>query len=134
MCCFLAGTLAFWAGAIQFALFYHPAHDIFGIHSEVTTIIFLGFYALIVYIADRRNRNSEAHSGNPYWFDELSLTICIHYMFYMILVLIGDPKNIVSEGLHQPIGDCNATQNVQTLTGTVSVFTHIILKNFLGTF
>lgn len=40
-------------------------------------------------------------------------------MFYMMLVLVADPKNIVSEGLHQPIGPCNQTQKVQTPTGLV---------------
>uniref|UniRef100_A0AC35F6I6 Uncharacterized protein n=1 Tax=Panagrolaimus sp. PS1159 TaxID=55785 RepID=A0AC35F6I6_9BILA len=118
-CVFLAGVGAFWGGTIQFALLYHPAHDIFGIHSEYTTVAFLAFYALIVYIADRSNRRPESRAGNPYFFDELSLAVCIHYMFYMMLVLVADPANIVSVGLHQPIGPCNVTQKVQTPTGAV---------------
>lgn len=73
-----------------------------------------------VYIADRRNSKVEAYQTNIYWFDELFLAVCVHYMFYMMLVLVSDPKNIISEGLHQPIGPCNLTQNVQTLSGWVS--------------
>lgn len=75
---------------------------------------------LKVYIADRRNLNVKAHISNIYWFDELSLAVCIHYMFYMMLVFVVDSKNIVSEGLHQPIGPCNITQNVQNLLSLVS--------------
>jgi len=117
LCVFLAGTLAFWLGTAQFAVFYHPIHDIFKVHSEITTVVFLSFYAIIVFIADRRNSNPESRTGNAYWFDELSLAVVVHYMFYMMLVLVADPKNIVSEGLHQPIGPCNDTQLVHTPTG-----------------
>jgi len=119
LCVFLAGTLAFWGGTIQFALLYHPAHDYFGIHSEYTTIAFLAFYAIIVYIGDRQNRKQEARTGDKYFFDEIPLAICVHYMFYMILVIVADPVNIVSEGLHQPIGPCDEVQKVQTPTGKV---------------
>jgi len=117
LCVFMAGTLAFWLGTLQFAMFYHPIHDIFKVHTEITTIVFLAFYAIIVFIADRRNSNPESRAGNAYWFDELSLAVVVHYMFYMMLVLVADPKNIVSEGLHQPIGPCNDTQLVHTPTG-----------------
>uniref|UniRef100_A0A914C0X7 DUF7802 domain-containing protein n=1 Tax=Acrobeloides nanus TaxID=290746 RepID=A0A914C0X7_9BILA len=118
-CAFLAGTLAFWFGSLQFALIYHPAHDIFGVHSEITTCVFLGIYAVIVWIADRHNKRPEARAGNTYWFDELALAVATHYLFYMVLVLVADPVNIVAEGLHQPIGPCNITQKVQTPTGLI---------------
>lgn len=120
LCAFLAGTLAFWGGAFQFNLLYHPAHDLFGVHSEITSVLFLATYAVIVYVADRRNKNPEAHAGNPYWFDEISLAVCLHYLFYMVLVLIAQPQDIVAEGLHQAIGPCNVTQKVQTPSGYVS--------------
>lgn len=130
LCVALAGIGAFWGGTLQFALLYHPAHDIFGIHSEYTSIAFLAIYAVIVYIADRSNRRPEARAGNPYFFDELSLAVCIHYMFYMMLVLVADPQNIVSEGLHQPIGPCNVTQKVQTPTGAVSCYNFFYNSRF----
>lgn len=119
LCVFLAGTLAFWGGTIQFSLLYHPLHDFLGVHSELTSTVFLSFYMLLVYIADRRNKRPEAREGNTYWFDELALAVSLHYLFYMILVCIADPANIVAEGLHQPIGDCKIRQKVQTPTGLV---------------
>lgn len=84
------------------------------------TPIFPGIYALIVWVGDRHNKNPEARAGNTYWFDELALAVATHYLFYMVLVLVADPVNIVAEGLHQPIGPCNVTQKVQTPTGLVS--------------
>ncbi|UMM39322.1 hypothetical protein L5515_016426 [Caenorhabditis briggsae] len=119
LCVVFAGMGAFWLGTIQFALLYHPMHDIFKVHSEYTTIAFLSIYALIVIFADRQNKNSSARTGNKYWFDELAAAIAIEYLFFMIAVVISDPVNIVSDGLHQPIGSCNETQKVQTPTGLV---------------
>uniref|UniRef100_A0A1I7W8L3 Glycerophosphocholine acyltransferase 1 n=1 Tax=Heterorhabditis bacteriophora TaxID=37862 RepID=A0A1I7W8L3_HETBA len=58
-------------------------------------------------------------AGNKYWFDELSCAVAIEYIFYMILVVIADPVNIISEGLHQPIGPCDKYQSVRTPTGMV---------------
>ncbi|CAI5454038.1 unnamed protein product [Caenorhabditis angaria] len=119
LCVFIAGTGAFWLGTIQFALLYHPLHDIFKVHSEYTTTFFLAFYAIIVFLADRQNKNPAARTGNKYWFDELACAIAIEYLFFMIAVIVSDPLNIISEGLHQPIGPCNETQKVQTPTGLV---------------
>ena len=59
----LAGTGAFWLGTVQFALIYHPIHDIFNVHSEITTILFLSIYAVIVWAADRKNKNPLARQG-----------------------------------------------------------------------
>ncbi len=55
-----------------------------------------------------------------YWFDELSLAVAVHYMFYMILVVVEQPEHIIAEGLHQPIGSCTVKQKVMTPTGMVS--------------
>ncbi|PAV74190.1 hypothetical protein WR25_08756 [Diploscapter pachys] len=59
----LAGMGAFWLGTVQFALIYHPIHDIFKVHSEITTILFLSIYAVIVWAADRKNKNPLARQG-----------------------------------------------------------------------
>ncbi|GMR33179.1 hypothetical protein PMAYCL1PPCAC_03374, partial [Pristionchus mayeri] len=120
LCAFLAGTGAFWLGTIQFAVFYHPAHDFFKVHSEITSILFLAFYAVIVWSADRQSGNpGPAREGNRWWFDELACAIALEYLFFMTLVVIGQPSQIVAEGLHQPVGPCNYTQKVQTPTGLV---------------
>jgi hypothetical protein len=53
-------------------LLYHPMHDMFKVHSELTTVVFLSLYAVIVFIADRHNRNPEARP-RPGQFCALSL-------------------------------------------------------------
>ncbi|KHJ88891.1 hypothetical protein OESDEN_11304, partial [Oesophagostomum dentatum] len=92
---FLAGVLSFWLGTMQFSLLYHPLHDFFKVHSEITTILFFAIYALLVFVADRNNNRTR------YWFDELSCAVALEYIFLMVLVIIADPANIVSEVLHR---------------------------------
>jgi hypothetical protein len=85
---------------------------------------------IMVYIADRHNRNPEAKSGNPYWFDELSLAVCIHYIFIMLLILIVTPQNIVSQGMHQPIGPCNVRSKMPLILGKVPLYYFIYIYEY----
>uniref|UniRef100_A0A0K0DI80 DUF7802 domain-containing protein n=1 Tax=Angiostrongylus cantonensis TaxID=6313 RepID=A0A0K0DI80_ANGCA len=114
LCSFFAGILSFWLGSVQFSLLYCTLHDLFGVHSEIATILFLSSYALIVIIADRNNPNTEARNGSRFWFDELLCAVALEYLFLGVLVIIAEPLNIVSEGLHQPIGPCNEMEEVRT--------------------
>ncbi|TKR80689.1 hypothetical protein L596_014721 [Steinernema carpocapsae] len=130
LCAAIAGMGAFWLGALQFVFIYHPAHDIFKISTELTTISFLAVYAIIVFAADRRNRCYEAWNRVTFWFDEICCAICIHFLFFMLLVIVADPENTVSLGMHQPVGPCNATQPVQTLLGPLSKKKFLCLDNY----
>lgn len=47
---------AFWVGAAQFLPVYHVFHDYFKVPTECCVMAFLGFYALLVWIADRNPR------------------------------------------------------------------------------
>ncbi|KAK6026327.1 hypothetical protein OSTOST_07727 [Ostertagia ostertagi] len=60
ICSVLAGMLAFWLGTLQSSFFYYPLHDFFGIHAEITTVLFFSIYAAIVFAADRKNSDAEA--------------------------------------------------------------------------
>ncbi|CAJ0562613.1 unnamed protein product, partial [Mesorhabditis spiculigera] len=121
LCSFLAGVSAFWLGTLQFVPIYHTLHDFYKVHSEITTILFLSTYALIVICADRRRpvEKPESRAGDRWWFDEVPLAISIEYIFFMVLVVVCDPVNIVQDGLHQAIGPCKDKQKVQTPTGKV---------------
>ncbi|XGW23163.1 hypothetical protein V3C99_005423 [Haemonchus contortus] len=119
LCSVLAGTLSFWLGTVQFSLFYYPLHDFFGIHTEITTVLFFSLYAAIVFVADRNNFGADARTGPRFWFDELSCAICLEYIFLMVLVVISDPLNIVSEGIHQAIGPCKQMEEVNSPAGLV---------------
>lgn len=119
ICSALAGLLSFWLGTLQFSFFYYPLHDFFGVHTEIATILFLSMYALLVYCVDRRNQSVEARWAPRFWFDELSCAVVLEYLFLMVLVVVADPLNIVSEGLHQPIGPCKKMEEVSTPAGLV---------------
>ncbi|VDL77352.1 unnamed protein product [Nippostrongylus brasiliensis] len=119
ICSLLAGSLSFWLGSVQFSLLYYPLHDFFKVHSEITTILFLSLYAVLVFSADRNNRDVEARSCFRFWFDELSCAVALEYIFLMVVIATSDPLNIVSEGLHQPIGPCSQMEDVSTPAGLV---------------
>ncbi|WKX89925.1 hypothetical protein Q1695_009064 [Nippostrongylus brasiliensis] len=119
ICSLLAGSLSFWLGSVQFSLLYYPLHDFFKVHSEITTILFLSLYAILVFSADRNNRDVEARSCSRFWFDELSCAVALEYIFLMVVIATSDPLNIVSEGLHQPIGPCSQMEDVSTPAGLV---------------
>jgi len=108
MCAVFAGATAFWVGAAQFLPVYHVFHDFYQVPTECCVMAFLGFYALLVWIGDRSPKKEARPDKTKanYWFDELGIVVILHYFFYMGLVLIADPANIVFTGLHEPIGPC----------------------------
>ncbi|KJH43515.1 hypothetical protein DICVIV_10472 [Dictyocaulus viviparus] len=96
-CPLLAGVLSYWLANIQVSILYCPLHDIFGVHSEIITILLLSCYSLVVVITDRKNLVAEARKASRFWFDELSCAIVLEYTFLLLLVLIAEPSSIVSE-------------------------------------
>jgi len=109
LCAVFAGVTAFWVGAAQFLPIYHVFHDFFKVPTECCVLAFLGFYAFLVWIADRNPRQDARPDKTKanYWFDDLGVVVVLHYFFYMGLVLVADPENIVATGLHEPIGPCD---------------------------
>lgn len=54
------------------------------------------------------------------WVDSLGLMVLLHYLFYMVLVLVAEPETVQSVGLHEPVGDhCHRLVPVQTISGLV---------------
>ncbi|KAL3098012.1 hypothetical protein niasHT_027557 [Heterodera trifolii] len=70
--------------------------------------LLLSFFAIVIYAVDRRNPTLDSRTGNSFWFDELSLVVCVHFLFLIFLSLVVNPSNIVSEGLHQPFSTCKS--------------------------
>lgn len=104
VCVALSAFYAFILSFCQTLFIYY-----LGIYTNVSfaliTLTMLSFFAIVVFICDRRNKEPEAFSSNPYWFDELSLVVCIHFAFLLIIVFYN-PVFIVSKGFHKPIGPC----------------------------
>uniref|UniRef100_A0A914H1F8 DUF7802 domain-containing protein n=1 Tax=Globodera rostochiensis TaxID=31243 RepID=A0A914H1F8_GLORO len=102
-CAFSAGVLSFWLSlAVLSAL--SAVSQLCQISVGSIVCLLFSLFVIAVYIVDRRNPTLDAHSGNAYWFDELSLAACVHFIFIIILSLVVSPSNIVSVGLHQPLG------------------------------
>lgn len=82
MCAFLPATLSILISHALSAISFIT--KLYHIPLDTVVLLFISFLLTIFYIADRRNSNPEAHKGNPYWFDELSLTVCVHFIFIII--------------------------------------------------
>ena len=52
-------------------------------------------------------------------FDELGLLVFVHGAMYVAFAALEQPQYIRAIGLHQTIGDCNATTEVHTPVGQV---------------
>ena len=52
-------------------------------------------------------------------FDEVGLLVFVHGAMYVAFAALEHPESIRSIGLHQTIGDCNATTVVHTPLGQV---------------
>jgi len=64
-------------------------------------------------------------------FDELGLLVFVHGAMYMAFAALEQPQSIRSIGLHQTIGDCNATTPVHLPTGQVNVCVCVSLYGLL---
>ncbi|CAK5086348.1 unnamed protein product [Meloidogyne enterolobii] len=77
---------------------------LYGIFLSTRTIVLIIIsYQILMAI---RSNKLEKHPFNPYWFDELSFVVSIHFIFLMMLVVFYNPIYVVSRGFHQPIGPC----------------------------
>jgi len=122
-------------GIVQFVPGYHIFADIFHIHAEVTTCILGSIYALVLFyglqrskpvdykeVGEREEMRGDKKRGNGQWhFDECFAAVCMHYLHYCVLVLVGDPANKEVRGMHQPMGstrgsgdefDCGSFRNL----------------------
>ena len=66
---------------------------------------------VLVYLGSRKKASS--------WFDELSASVLIHYLFYIVLVFAASPESYRSLGPHETVGSCNQTKFISTVTGMV---------------
>ncbi|KAK2160483.1 hypothetical protein LSH36_132g01073 [Paralvinella palmiformis] len=131
ICCLLTGMFSFPLGTLQFIPIYHTLHDKYHIHTEVCVFLLIGVYMLMWWTGDRHPEHDARTLPNKGWFDELALVIYLHYFLYMLLVFIDEPQNIKSIGVHEMIGECNATTSMVTALGqTVSKRKYLCLNDY----
>ena len=80
VCVILTSVFAFpLAVMTQFMPLYHILHDLYGVHTEVVTLIFFGVYIVIVWIGDR-HREIETKPA-PKGICVLHTYVCVHQLF-----------------------------------------------------
>ncbi|KAK3091698.1 hypothetical protein FSP39_021965 [Pinctada imbricata] len=126
----LTGLLGMPLGVIQFLPLYHPLHDSNNIHTEVCVCLFFAVYVMIIWTGDRQKAKELAMQSSTNssprknrFLNELVLGVLLHYSFYVYLVFTTKPENIVSYGLHEPVGPCHEKVPITTAFG------HVLEKN-----
>nr|CAB3261072.1 uncharacterized protein LOC100176636 [Phallusia mammillata] len=126
LCVIITGALSMAAAVIfQMLPIYHGLKDGFGIHSEVILFVVFALYAGIVLWFDRvpseeaRGNYQTPLSWTKRVFNESSLLIAIHYLFYMVLVVFAKPENEKSYGMHEPIGPASVKVDQYATSGVV---------------
>lgn len=119
LCCFvLVSLLSMPLGVIQFIPMYHGLHDVYNIHTEVITFIYLFIYVFIVWSCSTKEKCAKLKEFPR--IDLISAIIFIHFMFYILLVLfVAHPEDLQSTGMHELIGNCSSVSSVMTVIGMV---------------
>lgn len=124
-CTIIASLLGAPSGVILFLPNYHPLHDIFKVHSEVTFFIIFTIFLLIIWTADRQPRHTKSTSTEhkTHWSTWLLiLHLFIHYGSFLGIVSFMKPENEIAIGLKEPVGPCNEYVPMQTAFGMVNIF------------
>ena len=114
----VTGLFSMPVGVLFFVPGYHFWKDALGVHAEVTTTIFgsiLGvvfFYGLmhnhpVNYLeqGERELRRGHKMRGAGKWYvNEVMVGVVVHFVHYMVLVLVADPSKVQAIGMHQEQG------------------------------
>ncbi|XP_077971991.1 uncharacterized protein LOC120339138 [Styela clava] len=104
---------------------YHGLKDGFGLHTENIMFVVFGLYFAIVWYADRTPTN-DARAQNKisktyWWNNETGIAILLHYIFYIILVVIAKPQYVKSHGMHETLGPRSETMKMPVVSGAVYI-------------
>ncbi|KAJ2937405.1 hypothetical protein O0L34_g19091 [Tuta absoluta] len=103
-------------GVLMFVPIYHPLHDLYGIHSEVTFFLLFSIFSMIVLhgLLSDREKAKEKLSTIDY---VLIVQLAVHYITYWVFVAFFHPEREWSLGLHEPVGPCNEVATLTTAFG-----------------
>ncbi|KRT80677.1 hypothetical protein AMK59_4972 [Oryctes borbonicus] len=122
ICTLLAGFLGTPGGILMFIPIYHPLHDIFKLHSEVTFFFLFSIFLLIIWTGDRmaRMNHPKPTKMKVHWSSWiLYLHLIVHYASFIAFTLYFKPENEIAIGLAEPIGSCDKHVPVQTAFGLI---------------
>ncbi|XP_050312233.1 uncharacterized protein LOC126747554 [Anthonomus grandis grandis] len=119
----VAAILGPIGGVLLFVPLYHPLHDVFKIHSEVTFFILATVFLVLAWMGDRSQKSddfSKAHRIRTHWSTLVLLfTLAVHYAVFWIITVFFNPENEVSTGIREQIGPCDEYVDMQTASGMV---------------
>lgn len=133
MCTILAGFLGTPGGLLLFIPNYHPLHDIFQIHSEVTFFILFTVFLLIIWSGDRTpKRDGFSSSFRTHWSTWILIVhLVAHYSSFLSMTIFFNAEDEVAIGLKEPIGNCDEYVPLQTIFGLVSYLQHLTGFNLI---
>lgn len=102
-------------GCLFFVAVYHPLHDFYNVPSEVTTISMLLIFTAVVWKFDRKSDRYEKPGKMNFISKLLFAHFIVHYLVYLGTAIFFNPADVVSVGMHQPIGNCHETEPVHTI-------------------
>ncbi|GAB0089641.1 uncharacterized protein DMENIID0001_042170 [Sergentomyia squamirostris] len=115
----LAALFGMPVGCLFFTIFYHPFHDLFNVHSEVTSVTLLVTFIVIVWRFDRNSLRTGSVEKIRCLDWTLIIHLILHYLTFLLIPVFFNPEDAVSMGLHEPVGDCNKTVQVPGLFKTL---------------
>lgn len=111
-----AGVFGMPGGVLLFLSFYHPLHDLLKIPTEVITISMLLIFGALIWRSDKK-LNIETKLN---WSSILLLGhLAFHFVSNIFIAAMFNPEDVASNGLHEPIGDCDVKSPVHTIFKTL---------------
>ncbi|KAK9887148.1 hypothetical protein WA026_020595 [Henosepilachna vigintioctopunctata] len=123
LCTIIASLLGTPGGVLLFLPIYHPLHDIWKIHGEVTYFIVLTIYLCIIWSADRKPKTDSLKDNVKHhvsWSTCLLIVyLIIHYSTFFCIAFFFDAQNEIAIGLKEPVGPCDEYIPIQTIFGVL---------------
>lgn len=126
LCSAVAALLGTPGGILLFIPIYHPLHDIYKLHSEVTFFILFVIALLIVWSADRSSKNPDTKFKIHWSTFVLVGHLVLHYLSFFIIPIFFKPEHEISMGVREVIGPCNEYVPIHTAFGMVSILHSVI--------
>lgn len=120
LCCVITSLLGAPGGILLFTIIYHPLHDIYNIHSEITSCIILGLFILVTWSGDRKKKTTIPEYKIHWTTILVVLSLIIHYATFLIIILFYNPQDESVTGLREEIGPCDQYVPLRTVFGIVS--------------
>ncbi|XP_046414735.1 uncharacterized protein LOC124176911 isoform X1 [Neodiprion fabricii] len=117
VCTVLPALLGMPGGVLLFLPLYHPLHDHYGIHSEVTFFFLFTVFLVLAWSGDRCSLKKNSIVSNRTIDYIIPVYLLVYYSLFLGLTIIGDPSKEVSIGFHERIGPCDEIVGITSALG-----------------